>query len=201
MFNSVGDRLKKARKYAGMTQVELAKAIDAKQGAISDLENGRNNSSTKLVQMAICTGVSAEWLSTGKGEMTIADKDKSIAQAINAHNDSVVSSIFEPTYGENGDSIYWIKIEDSSMAPEFRPEELILINPELTPEPGDYVIALKKDAQEMTFRKWRSCGFDEAIGQEYSQLVSNNPDFPTIDSRHTSFEICGVAIEHRIKLR
>ena len=69
MLDTVGERLKKARKYAGMTQVDLAKAVGAKQGAISDLENGRNHSSTKLVQMAICVGVDAEWLSTGKGEM------------------------------------------------------------------------------------------------------------------------------------
>ena len=68
MIDTIGERLKKARKYAGMTQLNLAKAIDAKQGAISDLENGRNNSSTKLVEMAICTGVNAEWLTQGAVE-------------------------------------------------------------------------------------------------------------------------------------
>lgn len=218
MFDSVGERLKKARKHSGMTQVELAKAIDAKQGAISDLENGRNNSSTKLVQMAICTGVSAEWLSTGKGEMAITDGNEFTVQAImpsqmvpvfsyvqakDAHNRNagIVSSKFEPVKGEHSNSIYWIKIEDSSMTPEFKPKELVLINPELTPNPGDYIVALEKNAKKIVFRKWRLRGFDEATNQKYSQLVSNNPDFPIIDSRHTSFEVCGVAIEHRIKLR
>ena len=31
MIDTIGERLKKARKYAGMTQLDLAKAIDAKQ--------------------------------------------------------------------------------------------------------------------------------------------------------------------------
>lgn len=218
MFDSVGERLKKARKHAGMTQSELAKAIEAKQGAISDLENGRNNSSTKLVQMAICTGVSAEWLSTGKGEMITADKDMnevqaeiqsrmvpvfSYIQAKDFHTclDNEISNAFEPVYGEQSDNFYWVRIEELSMTPEFRPEELVLINPELSPNPGDYVVALERNAKEVIFRKWRPRGFDEATAEEYSQLVSANPDFPIIDSRHTSFEICGVAVEHRTKLR
>lgn len=69
MLETVGSRLKKARKYAGLTQVELAKKSGSKQGAISDLEGGRNESSTKLVEMAQAMGVSADWLATGKGEM------------------------------------------------------------------------------------------------------------------------------------
>ena len=69
MLETVGSRLKKARKYAGLTQVELAKKSGSKQGAISDLESGRNESSTKLVEMAQAMGVSADWLATGKGEM------------------------------------------------------------------------------------------------------------------------------------
>ncbi|WP_227430446.1 XRE family transcriptional regulator [Psychrobacter sp. I-STPA6b] len=69
MQETVGDRVKKARKYAKMTQIALAKAVNTRQGAISDLENNRNKSSTNLVKMAIVMGVNAEWLSTGKGEM------------------------------------------------------------------------------------------------------------------------------------
>lgn len=48
MFDTIGKRLKSARQYAGIKQVELAYKIAAKQGTVSDLENGRNDNSNKL---------------------------------------------------------------------------------------------------------------------------------------------------------
>lgn len=216
MIDTIGERLKKARKYAGMTQLDLAKAIDAKQGAISDLENGRNNSSTKLVEMAICTGVNAEWLSTGKGKMVAESKECAIPPDINQlcmypiyhyeqiekvlKGEQVTTDEFEPSVKRSDENAYWIIIEDDSMQPVFQPKNLILLNPSLTPAPGDYVIATD-DADQVMLRKWRDCGFDETLGQEYTQLIALNPDYPTTDSRFTEFKIHGVATEHRIKLR
>lgn len=64
------DRLKQARKHAGITQAKLAEAINTSQGSIADLESGRNKSTTNLLQIANILRVNAEWLATGKGEMT-----------------------------------------------------------------------------------------------------------------------------------
>lgn len=64
------DRLKQARKNAKMTQVELAKAVNTTQGSISDLESGRNKSTTNLIEIAGALGVNPTWLATGQGEMT-----------------------------------------------------------------------------------------------------------------------------------
>ena len=216
MLDTVGERLKKARKYAGMTQVELAKAVGAKQGAISDLENGRNHSSTKLVQMAVCTGVDAEWLSTGKGEM-ISKAKNNLSHSKNNNvimcpiynfeqtkkvisNDKVDSILFEPIVKQANEQLYWLILDDDSMQPTFIESHLVLINPALTPEPGDYVIAVDS-AEQVLFRKWRDCGFDEKTGQHYTQLIAYNSDYPTIDSRFASFTIYGVATEHRVKLK
>lgn len=216
MIDTIGERLKKARKYAGMTQLDLAKAIDAKQGAISDLENGRNNSSTKLVEMAICTGVNAKWLSTGKGKMVAESKECAIPSNINQlcmypiyhyeqigrmlKCEQVKTDDFEPVVKISDENAYWIVIEDDSMQTIFQPKNLVLINPSLTPAPGDYVIATDH-ADKVMLRKWRDCGFDEMLGQEYTQLIALNPDYPNTDSRFSNFKIHGVATEHRIKLR
>lgn len=62
------DRLKQARKNAKMTQVELAKAVNTTQGSISDLESGRNKSTTNLIEIAGALGVNPTWLATGQGE-------------------------------------------------------------------------------------------------------------------------------------
>lgn len=64
------DRLKMARKNAKVTQAQLAKLVGTTQGSISDLESGRNRTTTNLVAIAGILNVSPTWLSTGKGEMT-----------------------------------------------------------------------------------------------------------------------------------
>ncbi|KRG34090.1 MULTISPECIES: helix-turn-helix domain-containing protein [unclassified Psychrobacter] len=60
MFDTIGKRLKRGRQYAGIKQVELAHNIAAKQGTVSDLENGCDDSSNKLFRIAICRGVNVE---------------------------------------------------------------------------------------------------------------------------------------------
>lgn len=74
----LGDRVKKARKHAGLTQIQLAKKVKTSQGAISDLENGRNKDSSSLYDIAKVTGVSTDWLMKGHGEMLDVEKKPSI---------------------------------------------------------------------------------------------------------------------------
>ena len=69
------DRLKQARKYAGLTQPALAEKLNGlmTQQNISLLENGVIRGSELTVQLANACGVSPEWLATGKGEMLIVN--------------------------------------------------------------------------------------------------------------------------------
>lgn len=63
------DRLKKARKNAGLNQAELAARIGVQQTSISDLERGKSKSTSYASQIAYELGVSALWLAAGKGDM------------------------------------------------------------------------------------------------------------------------------------
>ncbi|STZ55553.1 Uncharacterized HTH-type transcriptional regulator CBU_1416 [Moraxella lacunata] len=78
------DRLKLARKNAKMTQVELAKAVKTSQGSISDLESGRNKTSTNTLQLAQVLNVDPNWLATGQGEMTAKPTIDELRQRIKA---------------------------------------------------------------------------------------------------------------------
>ena len=227
MTLDIGSRVRKARKLAGLTQNELAKKAGSKQAVISDIENGRNKTSSALYDIAIATGVSPSWLLRGEGEMldhksnTVSphhpdgDNFKSIptskirnipvlnyvqAGAFCEYYDDAIADVFEPVIGDYGNHIYWVVIEGLSMMPDFNTGDMVLVDPDIQPTPGDYVIALKDGQKEVTFKKWRPRGFDDD-GVEYSELVPLNPDFPVIDSRHSPFAICGVAIEHKKKLR
>ena len=115
--------------------------------------------------------------------------------------DDAIADEHEPTYGDYPENIYWVVIEGLSMVPDFNPKDMALINADLQPSAGDYVIAKKAGSKAVTFKKFRPKGFDEATGKEYYHLVPANPDFPIIDSRYVDFEICGVAIEHKTKLK
>jgi transcriptional regulator with XRE-family HTH domain len=64
-----GERLKMARQRAGMTQLDLVKAIEyrCKQSNISKLERTAAAGSEWTVQFAKALGVDPHWLATGQG--------------------------------------------------------------------------------------------------------------------------------------
>ncbi len=63
------DRIKQARKHAGLTQRELADAVGVSQPVISQLEKGDNLQSVHLLKIAVACSVNAAWLADGEGEM------------------------------------------------------------------------------------------------------------------------------------
>ncbi|MBA6091632.1 MULTISPECIES: XRE family transcriptional regulator [Pseudomonas] len=72
------DRLKQARKNAGLTQAELADRVGIKQASVSEIERGLTRTSGYLVQLAQACGVDPIWLSEGTGS---PDTSKPIANA------------------------------------------------------------------------------------------------------------------------
>lgn len=118
------------------------------------------------------------------------------------YHDDAISNEFRPIFGEGyGENVYWVELEGDSMEPDFKSGELVLIDPDMQPNPADYVVALKAGEKKVTFKMWRPRGFDEKTGEEYSQLIPSNENYPVIDSRFTPFTICGVAVQRNQILR
>ncbi len=63
------DRMKAARKHAGLSQVEAARRAGVDQTTISNLERGKHHGSSHLVKIAEALDVNPHWLATGKGDM------------------------------------------------------------------------------------------------------------------------------------
>ena len=64
-----GERMRAARKKAGMNQSELAKFLHVSQNAISKWENGHTMPNAHHIYlMTKALGVSAGWLIAGEGE-------------------------------------------------------------------------------------------------------------------------------------
>lgn len=88
-----------------------------------------------------------------------------------------------------------LEIKGDSMMPDFRPGDRVIIDPEVAPSPGDFVVA-KNGSTEATFKKYRPRGINER-GDQVFELVPLNPDYETMRSDFTPITIIGTMIEHR----
>lgn len=156
--------------------------------------------------------VEPEWLRTGVGPMEGAANVR-LAE-VGTRRIPLISSVqaglmnetvtpFPPGAGfeylltdlELSDGAFALEIDGHSMEPEFREGDRIIVDPILSPIPGDYVVATNV-RNEATFKKYRPRGLGPE-GMEMFDLVPLNPDFPTIHSEQEQARVVGVMIEHR----
>lgn len=104
---TLGERLRKARKHAGITQPQLAEISGVAQQTISKIERGVQQSSTEIVSLAGACGVRPEWLDKGIGPME-APKANEEAPAYGAKEDEelkmyldVIEAVDEMLEAEN----------------------------------------------------------------------------------------------------
>lgn len=217
MNSEFGQRLKTARKAAKMTQADLAKKVGIGQSTVAELEKTGNGSS-HTPAIADALGVAALWLANGEGSMkTGFDANVQrvpagmrcypVISLIQAGALTEISHPYEPgdgfdmEYGEDDASrwAFFLEIKGDSMLPEFRPGDRVLIDPEVCPNPGDFVAA-RNTQQEATFKKYRVRGINEG-GHEIFELVPLNDDYPVLRSDERHLKVIGTMIEHRRKFR
>ena len=78
-MNDLKDRLRAARADAGLTQLQLSRAVGVRQPVISDLEQGKQRSTAFIVKIANVLGVNASWLDSGRGGRNGIDQPLSAA--------------------------------------------------------------------------------------------------------------------------
>lgn len=106
---------------------------------------------------------------------------------------------YEYTDQDLSDWAFALDIEGLSMMPDFRPGDRIIVDPEISPNPGDFVVA-KNGSAQATFKKYRPRGMD-ANGNEIFELVPLNEDYATMRSDDHKLSVIGVMTEHRKKYR
>lgn len=96
--------------------------------------------------------------------------------------------------GARNGKVFGLIVDGNSMAPEFLPNDLLIVDPTLCPQPGSYVIAQNSD-YKATFKKYRVLNYDES-GKEVFELVPLNEDFPRINSKEHKIKVIGVVKKH-----
>lgn len=150
------------------------------------------------------------WIETGAGEMrdgpnvepfTYKDRKIPIISYVQAgiwrdivdtypvgHSDETVSA-----KAEYGLHTFALRIQGNSMEPEFKEGDIVVIDPDVVPRPGDYVVA-KNHAEEATFKKYRPRGISET-GEEVFELVPLNDDYAIMRSDTQPIKIIGTMVE------
>ncbi len=83
MNYTLGQRLKIAREYAGISQTELADAVGIRQSAVSRIERDEALTTGFASRLAKACGVRTDWLSEEDGDMLTHKDIKSCENIIN----------------------------------------------------------------------------------------------------------------------
>ncbi|HHQ4650977.1 TPA: LexA family protein [Aeromonas hydrophila] len=221
----INERIKQTRKRLGYSQEILGSRVGVSRVSISQWERGENTPNGRyLNDLAAALGVTVDWLLTGEGEGAVTPAPEvipgyhnvepavipqgnripilSYVQAGNWREICEQATTFDGNVEyvtasvDIGPRGFGLWLRGNSMTPFFNEGDLVIIDPDEQPRPGDYVVA-KNGSEEATFKKYRPRGIDES-GQEVFELVPLNDDFPTMHSDRQHIEIIGVMVEHRM---
>lgn len=201
------ERFKYARKhFTNFTQKQVADAFGVTPQAVSQWERGEDAPSTRnLENMATLYEVPMDWLTQRPGAHVVTQAGAQATRVplisrVQAGNWSTAWNPYEPGQAETflytdiqvSDQVFALEIEGTSMEPEFRQGDTVVIDPRISPRPGDFVVAKIQGEDEATFKKYRP------RESGVIELVPLNNDWPilTIDEKNPG-TIIGPMIEHR----
>ncbi|ELI8163500.1 LexA family protein [Yersinia kristensenii] len=207
---SLADRVKARRLELGLSQDQAAELAKIRQQSWGAIEDGSTKKPRNIVGIAKALQCDPAWLMEGGVFKTMADVGTRKIPLISyvqagalAQNAQILSEMGEFEYVltdmDWSENTFALKIEGDSMQPEFKAGDVIVVDPEIEPCPGEFVVA-KNGEHEATFKKYRpqAVGID---GKPVFELVPLNPDYPTIRSDLVPVTIIGTMVEHRIYRR
>lgn len=210
------ERLRLALKQSGLTVQMLADGLEISYQAAKKAVDGKTKAFTASnnQRAAKLLGVSAEWLATGDGDVRQPTPSQLAPAAIGSLRIPLISYVqagvwtgvvdtYQPgdadefllTDLELSANAFALEIKGDSMLPEFKAGDRVIIDPAISPAPGDFVVA-KNGAEEATFKKYRPRGINEH-GDIVFELVPLNEDYPSMRSDQVPIRIVGTMVEHR----
>ncbi|HIJ83478.1 MAG: phage repressor protein, Serine peptidase, MEROPS family S24 [Magnetococcales bacterium] len=211
MNNTLAERIKQARKYAGLTQKELADKVGLSQTAVHKIECGRSASSRRTVSIALTCGVDPVWLDTGRGDMALP------GGALNVGEDGVATRTYPllarvplitwdelakycgesvenfkpesrswiPVAPKASEHTFALKVPDDSMVPEFQEGEIIVIDPMVKSSHNQFLVA-REGTNRPTFKRLIDHG-------NIQYLKPLNDRYPMIEVKG-GIHVCGVVV-------
>ena len=210
----IGQRINEERKAKGLTQAKLAElAGGLKQPRINNWEQGiRTPGPEEIKLLAKVLEASPAFLMCLTDRKQPHPSDKNYVGALipllspEQLDDSQhwIQSIKEGEYdGEItlipitielakmvGENAFALKMEDESMDPEIKPCDVLIVNPNATPKPGNFVVVKSDDNPEVIIRRYKQLSISKSSLQ--FELLATNKNWPDIQSHElVGFKILG----------
>lgn len=206
---SLADRVKSRRLELGLTQVEASEIAEIKQQSWAAIEDGTTKKPRNILGVAKALKTDANWLLNGGDVIPVQDINLkripiiSYIQAgalANRRPVDAIDDIYEYilTDAHTSDKAFALKVTGDSMEPDFKEGDVIVIDPEVEPMPGEFVVAANGDL-EATFKKYKPL-FSLTDGYDF-ELIPLNSDYPISRCLSDKVRIVGTMIEHRIYRR
>ncbi|HAT3871014.1 S24 family peptidase [Legionella pneumophila serogroup 1] len=196
----IGKRILEARKAKGLTLKALGElAGGLKQTRLTNWEQGVRTPGPEEIKLLaqtldvspaylMCLSDEKQFKETINPSRLIPLLDYQQACEAKLHTDKInekdantevvfisVSSMLLP---ELSDDAFALKMMDASMSPEIRVNDVLVVDPDIIPRPGSFVVALLENNKEVLIRKYKQLSASKA-NEEY-ELVALNHDWADI---------------------
>lgn len=206
MKTTIGDRIRNARENKELDQGRLAARVDVATRTLQRWEKGEQvPDSNYLLRLARATGVRAEWLLLGTGEMYPAPPPKGKIIPLHRehllHNVHLVeipllstvpagktAALFHPEHVERYVTVDNVKdptafalvVKGNSMAPRIEDGDIVVVSPQQEARNGD--ICVVRVSEEDVLKRVKFEG-------QHVHLIPLNPDFEpvTVKKRDVNF--------------
>ena len=209
----IASRITQARKAQGITIKALSTRIGTLSAArISNWEQGtRTPGPGEATLLSKQLGVALAWLfcatNNPRGEFldnagdgmsyvpVLSMQDATQAKEILSVDGDISSSMiavdgFNPS--NKSKALFAVRVEDNSMQPHFNSGDMVVVDGEAAPKPGDYVLSYLIAKKQVVLRK-----YGEANGCLFQLLASNELWAMVNVKSEQEAVVCGVVIERR----
>ena len=189
MLMGIGDRIRRSREQIGLSQSELARRLGIRPQSVQQWEDGKTEPRPKKYQdIASALEVDKSWLQTGMtgiseevspyysapgigGRVPLVSwvQAGSMAEVEDPHAPGVAEDWITTTV-QVRDHTFALRVRGDSMEPEFPNNIIIIVEPDMQYENGDYVV-VRNSHDEATFKQLVQDG-----GDWYLKPV--NPRYP-----------------------
>ena len=210
-MKEMNERLAELRATAKLTQNAVAKAVGVSRAAVTQWENGLTKPKGEYIHaLAKLYGCTTGYILHGEDPGV----GNVIPAPIGLRHIPIISYVQAGCWTEScdcramdgsietittaldlGSMAFALEVRGDSMAPEILEGDVVVIDPDVDPLPGD-IVAAKNGSHEATIKQYRPRGTNDQ-GQEYFELVPLNPVYPTMRSDHHHVTIIGVMMERR----
>jgi len=79
-----------------------------------------------------------------------------------------------------GENAFAVKMEDESMEPELKLHDVLIVNPDVAPKPGNLVVVKSDDHPDIIIRRYKQVSISKSTQQ--FELLATNKNWPNIQS-------------------